>query len=386
MSFTELDLVAGLLKTEDNCGTADPIFTVQQRVRVYGADPDYGGGTVCWLDTEGSEVTLERDPEKFKLLELMHGMDVGDLEGIGIDISSWSRTCYREDWEHVQAFLTRNAAESFCRREAHNLRKTRIYVDSAHRNPEWRWLRELLPVVATELRELEALRLMEKSTDRGPTGEPRMPTHKEGEVEVCDYCLAVTDGPHTIVTCSAHLKACRDHDQRLIRELEVESKRARDRLLELSDYTDEDAERKTLTECVDLAELEVNCEYEQRLEFEAKVQDLEKELRRVHAAKGAEALRGLSAPPAPPAPEVDGIASTEKPDIAACPFCGSEDTSVDLDVLGVMCHACGATGPNIPESIDCETDDEMIAECIRVWNEARTRSAMGTLVADLCRD
>jgi hypothetical protein len=383
VSFTELDLVAGLLKTEDNCGTADPIFTVQQRVRIYGIDPDYDS-TACWINEDGREITLEGDPEKFKLLELMSESsdDLGDLD---IHFTEWSRCRYRDVWEHVQAFLTRNAAESFCRREAHNLRETRIYVESAHRNPEWRWLRELLPVVATELRELEALRLMAKSTERGPTGELRMPTHKEGEAEICDYCLARTDGPHTIVTCSAHLKACRDHDQRLIRELEVESKRARDRLLELSDYTDEDAERKTLTECVDLAELEVNCEYEQRLEFEAKVQTLEKELRRVRAAKGAEALRELSAPPAP-APEVDGIASTEKPDIAACPFCGSENTSVDLDMPGVMCHACGATGPNIPESVECETDDEMVAECIRLWNEARVRNAMGTLIADLRRD
>lgn len=61
--------------------------------------------------------------------------------------------------------------------------------------------------------------------------------------------------------------------------------------------------------------------------------------------------------------------------IRPCPFCAADDCEVDLDIPGVMCTKCGATGPTVSnESVEsAETDDQIEAVGIRLWN-ARVQS------------
>jgi hypothetical protein len=142
--LAELERVVALLKTQDNAITADPIFMVQQRHRQYGMDEELCEH-YCFVHADDSdhEVNEESDPTRF---ERFSDDDFGED-----DPEFWTRTGYVDTWQNIQPFLTREAAEEFRKREAHNLGETRVYVESAYRNQEWRWLRALLPAVATEL-------------------------------------------------------------------------------------------------------------------------------------------------------------------------------------------------------------------------------------------
>lgn len=59
-----------------------------------------------------------------------------------------------------------------------------------------------------------------------------------------------------------------------------------------------------------------------------------------------------------------------KPKPSPCPFCGQEAT-FDMDLPGVMCDGCGATGPTVSnESCDELDDDDAIERAgIAFWNK-----------------
>jgi hypothetical protein len=46
-------------------------------------------------------------------------------------------------WQNVQPFFTKDAADHYIYLNGHNLRAPRIYVESAFRNAEWQALRAL---------------------------------------------------------------------------------------------------------------------------------------------------------------------------------------------------------------------------------------------------
>jgi hypothetical protein len=128
MNFKEE--MAERLKTQDNACTAEPIFVVQQRKRIYGVDPNYTE-QIVWLDDE----SFEADKETAQRLE-------EGYEESGDEPSNWRRVGYTDEWEFVTVCLTRKGAENFIKSQAHNLKEPRIYVDSGHRNPEWKALRK----------------------------------------------------------------------------------------------------------------------------------------------------------------------------------------------------------------------------------------------------
>jgi hypothetical protein len=134
-----------LLATQDNLSTAEPVFVVQERRWDCGYDLDYCDN-VAWVDGEGGEpVTAVNNAALFSKLESWHRGELAALDGDEEGREEfWTRTGYVERWEFVQPFLTRAAAEEFRATQAHNLGVTRIYVESAYRNPEWRTLRSLL--------------------------------------------------------------------------------------------------------------------------------------------------------------------------------------------------------------------------------------------------
>jgi hypothetical protein len=117
--FTPSDIGARMA-VQDNLATADPIFYVQQRERIYGVSSDYTD-TFVWLDDEG-----ECDEGK--------GMRVG----------------YVETWSNVQPFFTRGAAQNYIERYGYNLRSPRIYVGSAYRNEEWKEARAMFVAAAKQ--------------------------------------------------------------------------------------------------------------------------------------------------------------------------------------------------------------------------------------------
>src|SRR3989304_1561511 len=130
--FYSMHEISARLKTQDNAATQHPVFLVQQCARVYGFDHNYVDDR-AWLDDEGNEAVAE----DFIAFE-------ESWEKAGIEPDGWSRTAYFDRWDFVQLFFTREAAQRYGERNAHNLKIWRIYVDSAHRNHEVQAVREYL--------------------------------------------------------------------------------------------------------------------------------------------------------------------------------------------------------------------------------------------------
>lgn len=160
----ELERLHEALATQDNAITSNPIFLVQQKRRHIGFDAAYeeDEDRLIWINGAAEEeVTRVSDPARFACFQ------AGNFDGE--EAEDWEVFGFTDSWEFVQPFLTREAAEEFRRREAHNLGETRIYVESGHRNPEWKRLRALfggeLLAQARLARELTVLLCTEDGQD-----------------------------------------------------------------------------------------------------------------------------------------------------------------------------------------------------------------------------
>lgn len=134
-NMADLKTISENLKTQDNRCTADPIFVVQGRRRVYGFDTQYSED-IAWYDDDGCAAS----DEEAKGLEEAYDSTGDEPEG-------WIRTAYKDFWENIQPFFTEAGAKRYLEVNGHNLRRfeeVRIYVDSAWRNEEWQFVREML--------------------------------------------------------------------------------------------------------------------------------------------------------------------------------------------------------------------------------------------------
>jgi len=133
--LSQIDKLAELMRTQDNYITSHPMYLVQERVRDYGFDVKYGCETV-WIDEESHEL----DADEQLVLEAKWLADEND-ETIP---DNFDRVGYRDRWEFVTACFTEEACIHYIKRNGHNLKFPRIYVNSAHRNYEWQKVRKFL--------------------------------------------------------------------------------------------------------------------------------------------------------------------------------------------------------------------------------------------------
>ena len=108
------------LRTQNNRGTADPLFVVEKRRRDHGYQIGYADGYE-WLDAENDYESADDD----KAAELDRDEEEGD------DTSAWVKTGYRDRWEFVTACLTEVGCKNYITANGHNLGETRIYAHSA---------------------------------------------------------------------------------------------------------------------------------------------------------------------------------------------------------------------------------------------------------------
>jgi len=113
--------------------TAEPIFLVQQKIRDYGYDSAYEDDSE-WVDDETSELVGDAKSKRLSALDNA-GRTVSD---------KYRRVFYKERWEYVTTCFTRAGAEAFIARQKHNMKETRIWVDSLFRNQEMIDLRNYL--------------------------------------------------------------------------------------------------------------------------------------------------------------------------------------------------------------------------------------------------
>lgn len=131
--LTKLKEIASNLKKQDNRCTSDPIFLVQEQVKVWGVDPDiYDDAVMYFRDTNDGESIYETKEELGEFVR--YGGDTDDLE----------KGYYILEWKTVTSCFTEKGAEDYIAANKHNLGKTRIYVDSLWRNAEMIAIREYL--------------------------------------------------------------------------------------------------------------------------------------------------------------------------------------------------------------------------------------------------
>lgn len=140
------------LHTQDNRITANPLFAVQQRRRIYGLDADYRDGVV-WVDDEGNETDA----------------DVADSRELG----------YVDRWEFVTGCFTEQGCKDFIACNGHNLNEPRIYAYGSYRNAEWAALRDWL----MSLRGQRAVEGSPESKGRITPDAPASPAPPQGERE-----------------------------------------------------------------------------------------------------------------------------------------------------------------------------------------------------------
>lgn len=123
--------------TNDTGGTADPIYMVQEKRRIYGVDLDYTEHTQ-WVEKENSETFFDTEEERDSYIAECKEDDPES------DPPEFREVGYIDIWVHIQPFFTRQGAERYIAENAHNLNEPRVYVESAYRNKEWQAIRSLL--------------------------------------------------------------------------------------------------------------------------------------------------------------------------------------------------------------------------------------------------
>jgi hypothetical protein len=130
----DLKTIAERLHTQDNRCTADPIFVVYEKRRLYGIDMDYSENIV-WIDSYNGG--READEKKTKALERYYERYRQYPDG-------WTKTAYEDENRFVTVCFTEASAQAYIDKNKHNLERPFIYADSLYRNHEMIFVRNYL--------------------------------------------------------------------------------------------------------------------------------------------------------------------------------------------------------------------------------------------------
>lgn len=139
ISDEEYDFLKGLvenLKTQDNRFTSDPIYLVQEQIKVP-TDEDYGSDGTYYLETiSGDYSQYESIFEAYRNL-LESGYSKEEIRG-RVEVIN-----YIIEWKTIQSCFTEEGANWFINRKKHDYNLLRTYVDSLYYNQEMKQLRNL---------------------------------------------------------------------------------------------------------------------------------------------------------------------------------------------------------------------------------------------------
>ena len=139
--------IAQDVATQDNDGTADPMFVVQSKKRVYGLSEDYTD-EYDWISDDADRVTADSDTVIKLEAAIQRSCDsvitIQDVDDPESE-TAYERIWYVDEWEFVTCCFTRNAAEDFVSRNKHRYSgELRVITESFYRNPEMLLVREHL--------------------------------------------------------------------------------------------------------------------------------------------------------------------------------------------------------------------------------------------------
>ena len=176
--------IAENMKTQDNCGTAEPLlFWVQQKREIV-ADPDYSYDGFAWVYERDCEVWT-KDEKEARRIHKEYEYEDKFPEG-------WKKVYYKEYWETVNACFTRKGCEDYLRLNKHNLIEPRIYADHAFRNREWADIKQFILETAEndEVEDLKnGLRIAQKIFNRAVDLSPNLVEECHEEMSKIDELL-----------------------------------------------------------------------------------------------------------------------------------------------------------------------------------------------------
>jgi len=143
----------------DHC-TAAATFIVQARRIAYGLDTDYSDNRVLidhcnegewfspkeyWDDQdEDGRAALNKAMQAWSSCQFMKADESDQWHVLG-ELDGHAVTGWCENWEYINAHLTKDAAEAFIRRKKHDYRKgMRVYVDSQYYAWEFEDIKEAI--------------------------------------------------------------------------------------------------------------------------------------------------------------------------------------------------------------------------------------------------
>jgi hypothetical protein len=128
----ELRAIAERLRTQDNRITAEPMFCVQEKIRIYGLDPQWSDENV-WIDTYDGVCECEAPADEEETETVV-------------------RTGFMDRWETRMVAFTAAGCDEYIRQNGHNHSgELRIYVESFRRCPEMIAIRAMLMAMAEPL-------------------------------------------------------------------------------------------------------------------------------------------------------------------------------------------------------------------------------------------
>jgi len=125
---------------QDNAATADPIFYVRDKKRIWVRCCDEHTVGHEWSNEDGETASDEKTLELDKFAGDSRIVAFKNEEG---NTKIWTKGFYREEPVIVQPFFTRAGAARYIAENNHNLNKPEIWVGSAYRNPEWQEARKM---------------------------------------------------------------------------------------------------------------------------------------------------------------------------------------------------------------------------------------------------
>jgi hypothetical protein len=138
-----LPAIGERIATQNNRITAEPLFVVFQKRRIYGMTLEAAGDNFIWVDANNNYA--EADERQTRILERM------DLRGR--DTGSWERLGYVDVDRFVTACFTEAAAQAYIDANRHNLHEPFIYAESLYRNREMIAVRHALLDAAPKITE-----------------------------------------------------------------------------------------------------------------------------------------------------------------------------------------------------------------------------------------
>ena len=131
----------------DSHCTANPIFDVQEKVKVYGFDSGYSDAFEFFnsdlqLSVENIESLIEELEDPSELFGKIAAISIKDFfernyyeQVLAAKELGYEVVHYQEEWKHVNTHLTREAAQAFIKRKQHDHGELRIWVSSLY----WCW-------------------------------------------------------------------------------------------------------------------------------------------------------------------------------------------------------------------------------------------------------